>query len=94
MERTTDIKLKSLIRRAKQIKDIQNITNTILANACYSDKEMENQINMAQKMGNLDAEEYDLVCEAWATRKKIARSLIHGLKIYLGGINDQDKEKS
>lgn len=59
--------------------------NTIMANACYSDKEMQDQITMAEKLGNLDDIEMDLLNKAWKTRKQLARELIDEFNIFLGG---------
>jgi len=74
--------LTEMEKKAKQIKKIRFIRNTILANTCYHDKEMENQINIANKMGNLTTEEHEAVMQSWELCNKLGKELIKELKEY------------
>jgi len=65
---------------AKHIRRLSFIMNTVLGNACYSDKEKEAQINKAEKVGNLDDDELDLLNVGWDLRTKLARKLMMDLK--------------
>lgn len=75
--------LNEMETKAKQIKKIQFICNTILANACYHTKEMETQLKVAEKSGNMSDEERELICQAWDYRNKIAKDLIVELKSFM-----------
>jgi hypothetical protein len=66
-------KLSQLEYDAKIIVRIQKITNTIIANTCYHEKELEKQIERGQNLGNLTTEERDLLTRAWNYRKKKAK---------------------
>lgn len=44
--------------------------NTILANNCYSEKEIEKQIEKGQTIGNLNNTELKLLRLSWDYRKK------------------------
>ena len=65
---------------AKRIRDLSFIMNTVLGNACYSDKEKDAQISKAEKIGNLDDEELDLLNVGWDLRTTLARKLMVDLK--------------
>lgn len=71
-------------KKARIIKQIQFISNTIIANACYHTKEMENQLLIAEKTGHMTNEERDIVCKAWEIRNKLALKLMQDLKKYMG----------
>lgn len=75
--------LNEMEKLAKDIKKIQFISNTILANACYHNKEMESQIAMAEKHGQLDANEKQVICDAWNIRNKYARQLLIDLQNFI-----------
>ena len=70
-------------RKARRIKSIRFIRNTILANACYHSKEMDNQIMMADKNGNLTTKEHDAVVKSWAECNRLAKELISELESYI-----------
>lgn len=76
-------KISELEQKAKRIKKLQNTMNTILANGCYSDKEMENQIKMGNTLGKLDTQEETTIRKAWAYRNKLARELLNDLEAFL-----------
>lgn len=76
-------KILELEKKAKRIKKLQNTMNTILANGCYSNKEMDNQIDMGNKLGNLDDQEEQTIRKAWAYRNKLARELLNELEAFL-----------
>ena len=86
-----DKALISLEKKAKRIKRIQAISNTILANACYHTKEMDNQIKMAIQQGDLSKEEENIIRLAWDLRNKLANELMIEYKKYLGGNNGENK---
>ena len=70
-------------KKAKRIKQIQQISNTILANGCYHTKEMENQIMMAERQGNITSKEKDVITRAWNLRSKLAGDLMKELGAYI-----------
>lgn len=74
--------------KAKTIKKIQVIANTVLANGCYHTKEMENQIMMAEKLGKINENEKTIICKAWELRSKLAHDLMQELGAF---IDDQTK---
>jgi len=69
--------------KCKQINKIKFIVNTILANACYHSKEMESQLAVAEKRGNLSEDEREIITNAWNYRSVIAQDLIQELKTYM-----------
>lgn len=71
-------------KKARIIKQIQYISNTIIANACYHTKEMENQLAIAERTGNMTKEEREIICKAWDIRNKLALKLMQDLKKYMG----------
>ena len=75
--------LSEMEKKAKEIKKLQMICNTILANACYHEKEMERQIQRGEKMGNLTEDEKTIICLAWDKRTLMANNLMSCLKEYL-----------
>lgn len=85
--------INGLERRAKEIKQLKLILNTILANGCYSDKEMESQINTANRTGNLDDEELTAVKNIWRLRKTLTRELIVDVNVYVAGAKNNEKNK-
>lgn len=70
-------------RKARQIKSIRLIRNTILANACYHTREMETQIMKADKNGNLTTKEHDAIVNSWSMCNRLAKELIDELESYL-----------
>ena len=74
--------LTEMEKKAKTIKKIRFIRNTILANTCYHDKEMENQIKIAEKMGALTDEEYIAVVKSWDLCNRLGKELIKELIEY------------
>lgn len=62
--------------------------NTVLGNACYSDKERDAQITKGEKIGNLNDDELALLNEGWNLRTKLARKLMVDLKILIKRYND------
>jgi hypothetical protein len=81
--------LNEMVKKAKRIKDVQFICNTILANACYHEKQMEEQFAIAEKKGKMSMEERDLLELAWEYRNKTAKQLIDELKKYMEGISHE-----
>lgn len=75
--------LNSMEIKCKQINKIKFIVNTILANACYHSKEMESQLAVAEKRGNLSEDEREIITHAWNYRSVIAQDLIQELKTYM-----------
>jgi hypothetical protein len=84
-------RLNDMENKAKRIKKIQFISNTILANACYHVKEMENQITIAEKVGNLSDDEREVITQAWDYRTVIAKELIIELKDFMREHNVKKK---
>lgn len=76
-------------KKAKRIKKIQFISNTILANACYHVKEMEAQLSRAEKSKGLTEKEEKIITQAWEYRNVLANELIDELKEFLGGNNGE-----
>jgi len=76
-------KLYKLEMKAKQIKRLQKIANTILANGCYHAKESELQIMKAEKTGMLTHEEEKVVNGSWDLRNKLAKELIKEFGEYI-----------
>jgi len=76
-------KVISMKKKAKEINDIKHICNTILANGCYHEKEMEVQIATAEKNGNLTNDELEAITLAWELRSKKAKELINELQVFL-----------
>jgi hypothetical protein len=74
-----NITLTNLETRARNLKKVKYIADTILANACYHDKEMEMQLMVAEKSGNLTEEEKTVICQAWEYRYKTAQGMIKDL---------------
>lgn len=70
-------------KKAKRIKKIQFIANTILANGCYHTKEMDNQISVAEKIGNITEYEKEIIGRAWDMRSRMAHELLKELEGYL-----------
>ena len=79
--------------KAKEINRLKAILNTILANGCYSIKEMDAQILKAQNKGNLDDEELQIITKLWQLRKDKTRSLIKELDKYIGGLENEKTTK-
>lgn len=75
--------LSDMDRKAREIKVIQGLCNTILANACYHEKEMESQIAVAEKRGRISDDEREVICNAWDYRCEIAKELIDDLKVFM-----------
>jgi len=73
---------------AKHIRRLSFIMNTVLGNACYSDKERDAQITKGEKIGNLNDDELALLNEGWNLRTKLARKLMVDLKILIKRYND------
>ena len=65
---------------AKHIRRLSFIMNTILGNACYSDKEKDAQIVKGEKIGNLDDRELQLINAGWDLRKQLANNLMTDLE--------------
>lgn len=65
---------------AKTIRRISFIVNTVMGNACYSDKEREKMIHKGETLGNLNQEEKDLLNIAWDKRNELAKKLMNDLK--------------
>ena len=76
--------LKELIRKAKLLHDAQC---SILTNATYSTKEMEFQIERAQKHGNLTETEHDIILKLWTARNNVAKDIIEQAIIIADEIN-------
>jgi len=70
------ITLDGLDYRRRKISKIKGIINTILANGCYSEKEMELQIKTGTMKGKLTGDELQLLERAWKYRQKLAHQLI------------------
>lgn len=73
-------KLINLEYKAKHVRRLSTIMNTILANACYSDKEMRAQIFMAQSKGDLNEQELQLLKKSWEARKHLTQTIMEELK--------------
>lgn len=76
---------------AKRIRRLSFIMNTILGNACYSEKEKEAQINKGEKLGNLDDDELALLDEGWDLRTRLAKTLLTDLRVILKKYNKEFK---
>lgn len=72
---------------AKQIRRLSFIMNTILGNACYSDKEKDAQINKGEKLGNLNDKELQLLNKGWDLRKKLANKLMTDLTVLIDNVD-------
>ena len=70
-------------RKARRIKSIRFIRNTILANACYHSKEMDDQLMKAEKNGSLSTKEHDAIVKSWDVCNKLAKELIDEMESYL-----------
>ena len=68
--------LKQMEKKAKEIKRLQLVANTILTNASYHTKEMEMQIMKAEKNGHITENEKKLICDIWGKRNKLAHEII------------------
>ena len=68
---------------ARHIRDVSFIMNTILGNACYSDKEKDAQINKGEKLGNLNDEELKMLNDGWDLRTRLAKRLMTDLTVLL-----------
>jgi hypothetical protein len=75
--------LSDMDRKAREIKTIREIRNTIIANACYHNREMESQIAIAEKRGNMTDKERDAVCNSWTYCNNIANELIDDLNNFM-----------
>lgn len=64
---------------AKLIRRLNFIANTILANACYSEKEETAMINRGEKIGNLNDIEKEMLHKTWSTRRDLANKLLSDL---------------
>jgi len=65
---------------AKHIRRLSFIMNTILGNACYSNKEKDAQISKGEKLGSLDDRELKLLNDGWDLRTKLAQELMGHLE--------------
>jgi hypothetical protein len=86
-------RLSDMENKAKQIKKIQFICNTILSNCCYHTKEMETQIMIAEKSGNMTNDEKDLICRAWDYRNRVGKELMTDLKEYMSSLEGKNEKK-
>lgn len=86
--------LAEMERKAREIKSIQYLCNTILANACYHEKEMESQIAVAEKRGRISDDERDVICKAWDYRTEIAKELMIDLENFMKnkGVKEHGKK--
>lgn len=75
--------LYSLKKDAKYIRDLGFIMNTILGSACYSNKELENQISKGERLGNLNNDELKMLKDGWHLRQLLAGELMDNLKILI-----------
>ena len=83
MGKCEELTVNRLEYRARNIRRIQSIMNTILANACYSDKSMSEQIKKGEMQGDLNTQEHRILTEAWTVRKLLAQNLLTDLEIWL-----------
>lgn len=68
---------------AKLIRKLSFALNTVLGNACYSDKEKSTMIKKGQELGNLDNKELELVNKVWDKRTEMAKTLLDEMVTFL-----------
>lgn len=77
-----------LKHKAKVLADLRFITNEILTNGCYHEKNIEEQFRKFDKV-NIDKREKELIVRAWELKSELAKSLMTDLEVFL---NDCEKE--
>jgi hypothetical protein len=70
------LKKQELKIKIKEINFVKEAMNTILANNCYSEKEIEKQIELGQTVGNLNDDELKLLKLSWEFRKKKVKNCL------------------
>lgn len=77
-----------LKHKAKILADLRFITNEILTNGCYHEKNIEEQFKKFDKV-NINRREKELITRAWELKGELAKSLMSDLEVFL---NDCEKE--
>lgn len=77
-----------LKHKAKILSDLRFITNEILTNGCYHEKNIEEQFKKFERV-NIDKNEQELIVRAWDLKGELAKSLMSDLEVFL---NDCEKE--
>lgn len=77
-----------LKHKAKILADLRFITNEILTNGCYHEKNIEEQFRKFDKV-NINRREKELITRAWELKGELAKSLMSDLEVFL---NDCEKE--
>ena len=77
---------------AKRIRKLSFVMNTILGNACYSDKERDAQITKGEKLGSLNDTELKMLNDGWDLRNNLAKKLLIDLRVFLKKYNSEFKK--
>lgn len=90
MAHPLETRINNLEKKAKMLKKLQTIMNTIKANGLYSQKEQEADM---QKMDKLNApqEEINLICQCWYIRRVLNDNLMQETKKLLDKIKKDMK---
>jgi len=86
-----DKEINELEKKARMIKKLQTIMNTIKANGLYSDKEMQNDLMQMERL-NAPNEEKNLICECWNIRNMANKQLSKETKKLLKQMKEYFKE--
>jgi len=68
-----------LKNKAKVLSDLRFITNEILSNCAYHDKNIEEQFKKLSTL-NVPKEEQEIITDAWELKNNIGKSLLNDLK--------------
>jgi len=69
-------KILKLESDAKIVRKLSFILNTVLGNACYSEKERDKMIEKGQNLGNLNDKELELINKVWEKRTEMADDIM------------------
>lgn len=72
-------KLRKLLFMANRVKDLRLITNEILSNTAYHEKNIEVQFQQFDKL-KVPKEEKELIIDAWELKNKKAKKLMNDLR--------------
>lgn len=72
-------KIHKLKHKARILGDLRFITNEVLSNCAYHEKNIEDQTKRLERL-NVPNEEKEIILEAWNLKLEVGKSLMNGLK--------------
>ena len=85
---TIDKKINQLEKKARMIKKLMVIINTVKANGMYSQKELNTDLMKMEQL-HTDEKEVDLIVKCWDVRKKAGDKLMVEADVLLDEINKE-----